>query len=107
MYKSVYFDGDVQKFVEQIAAETTSGNDVMIYLYGYRAIAFAGSSKESIKRDILIKLKVIKARKSNEHLLLNFGSSISDEFCKHLNEATPEEIADLCLEEGIIGSKSL
>lgn len=107
MYKVVYFDGNVQKFIDQIAKETVSGNDVMIYLYGYRALAFAGSSKESIRRDILIKLKAIRARSNNEQLLLNFGSSTRDELCKHMSEATPEEIADMCLEEGIIGSRSL
>lgn len=99
-------DGDIESFIEQVYAASSSGNTVTISLYGYNATVYPYSSKNSLRLGIIKKLHAIKNMEQNIFALTNYTDLSVEEIAK-LSSQNPEHIADLCLEYGVIGTTQI
>ncbi len=103
--KTIYLDGNIDDFVVSVASQTTHGNDVIIGISGcnrmFRAIVYAGSSLESVRRTVISKLRVVKNYETNIRLLqMHIPTEVLE---RYLHNSNPEDVAELCLEEGLLG----
>ncbi len=96
--QTIYLDGDVEDFIKRIEKELDKGFNVPICMYGFNAKIYAGSPKSAVRRTIISKLRAIENYSTN--VLLLKDALPTDLLNKYLSNATPEEVADLCLEQG-------
>ncbi len=102
--KTIYLDRDIDEFVEQVSLETTKGNDVTVSMHGFKAVVYGGTSESMVRRLVLSKLKSIKSYGENVQIL---SRQISGELLyKYLINSTPDVVAELCLEEGLLSTPS-
>lgn len=101
--KTLYLKDDIQVFLKEIG-EYLPYEDVQISMYGYNAVVYRGSSMNSVRQDIQRKLKAIQNCEANISSLRKYSNMTEDEIASLTIHSTPEEIADICLELGIIGS---
>ena len=96
---------DINLFVDEICAEVEQGNVVEISMYGYKAYAYPTGSKENIRLAVLRKLKAIKRKEENLHLLRTYYS-LSEEQIKNIASVqSPDEIEDICFEYNVYPSQ--
>lgn len=101
--KTIFLKDNMEDFIFQITKETNAGRNVRVSMHGYNAIVYANSSASSIRREIVIKLRTIAQLETNLDLLRSHVSS--DVLERYLTNCTPEDVSELCLEEGLIGNR--
>lgn len=100
--KTVYLNEDVNTFINDILQELQTGSNVLISMYGYKALVYKESIPEKVRIGIKRKLKAIKNLEINLYNLRRY-SGLSDEQIDSIQKlCTPDEIADICLDYGLV-----
>ena len=102
--KTIFLNGSMNDFITVITNETNAQRNVRVAMHGYKAIVYANSPEEAIRRDIGFKLRAIAKCEFNLNLLRGYVSEGT--LSKYLAYSTPEDVSELCLEEGLVGCKS-
>lgn len=101
--KVILENGDIERFVADIAAYANAGKNVEIHLLGYKAVVYAYSAKDSIRMSVLNKLRTIRNYERNLQTVITYADLGPDEMAR-VKTLKPDALADLCLELGLSGS---
>lgn len=103
--KKIILGESITEFIKEIEQELNLGSDVEIVMHGYSAIVYKGSSIDVVKSDIIKKLRTIQKKEAYIELLKRHSDLTMKEIDTLVLASSPDDLADLCLELGIIGTE--
>jgi len=100
--KTIFLKDDINIFLNEVIEEVQAGRNVLISMYGYKALVYKNSVPDKVRTAIKRKLRAIQNLEINLYNLRNYSGLSKEKVESIQNKCTPDEIADICLDLGLI-----